>query len=263
MGSAPEEAWRDEDEKGHEVRLAHRFFLGAHPVTRGQFASFVRATRYATEAEGGGLPRGPSAEWKLDRGCKWKHPGFAQDDDHPAACVSWNDAQKFCDGTGFAGCQRTPNGNVRAGPGPRRLTGAATSSLRLRRSTAMRSWAVRRLPVIGRRPSGPSRQIRGVCTTCTAIYGSGASTATDPIGKQELRTRKGRLPDNAANSAAAPGGVGKASCARRRAISWNRPAATKTPDSGFVYSFYTMLFPAGRGFPNACKVNPIADEVPA
>jgi formylglycine-generating enzyme required for sulfatase activity len=96
MGSAPQEPSRDEDEKHHEVRLTHGFFLGAHPVTRGQFASFVRATRYVTEAEGGGLHRGPSAEWKLDPWCNWRHPGFAQDDDHPVACVSWNDAQAFC-----------------------------------------------------------------------------------------------------------------------------------------------------------------------
>jgi formylglycine-generating enzyme len=96
MGSAAEEPSRDGDETLHEVRLTRGFFLGAHPVTRGQFGSFVRAARYVTEAEGGGLHRGPSAEWKLDPWCNWRRPGFAQDDDHPAVCISWNDAQAFC-----------------------------------------------------------------------------------------------------------------------------------------------------------------------
>jgi formylglycine-generating enzyme required for sulfatase activity len=96
MGSASQEPSRDEDEKRHPVRLSRGFFLGAHPVTRGQFASFVRSTRYVTEAEGKGVPRGPSAEWQLDPWCNWRRPGFPQEDDHPAVCVSWNDAQAFC-----------------------------------------------------------------------------------------------------------------------------------------------------------------------
>jgi formylglycine-generating enzyme required for sulfatase activity len=97
MGSSTQEPWRDADEKRHEVKLTRGFFLGAHPVTRGQFASFVRAAHYVTEAEGrGGAHRGPSGEWKLDPWCNWRHPGFPQDDDHPVVCVSWNDAQAFC-----------------------------------------------------------------------------------------------------------------------------------------------------------------------
>jgi formylglycine-generating enzyme required for sulfatase activity len=97
MGSSTQEPSRDTDEKRHEVQLTRGFFLGAHPVTRGQFASFVRAARYVTEAEGGGgAHRGPSGEWKLDPWCNWRHPGFPQDDDHPVVCVSWNDVQAFC-----------------------------------------------------------------------------------------------------------------------------------------------------------------------
>ena len=97
MGSSTQEPSRDADEMRHAVQLTRGFFLGAHPVTRGQFASFVRAARYVTEAEGGGgAHRGPSGEWKLDPWCNWRHPGFPQDDDHPVVCVSWNDAQAFC-----------------------------------------------------------------------------------------------------------------------------------------------------------------------
>ena len=77
--------------------MTRRLFIGAFPVTRGQFASFARAAKYTTDAERqGGTHRGPSGQWKLDPVCGWKHPHFPQDDDHPVVCISWNDAQAFC-----------------------------------------------------------------------------------------------------------------------------------------------------------------------
>ena len=72
--------------------------MGIHPVTRGQFAKFVEATGYKTEAEtGGGGHRwdGKKSEWVLDASTTWRNPGFKQNDDHPVTVVSWNDAQAF------------------------------------------------------------------------------------------------------------------------------------------------------------------------
>ncbi|HVS37472.1 MAG TPA: formylglycine-generating enzyme family protein [Gemmataceae bacterium] len=97
MGSLEDEVKRDADERQRCVRITRGFFIGAFPVTRGQFTAFVRAAKYVTEAERkGGARRGPSGEWRLDPRCSWKHPDFPQEDDHPVVCVSWNDAQAFC-----------------------------------------------------------------------------------------------------------------------------------------------------------------------
>ena len=72
------------------------FALGRMPVTRGQFAAFVRATRYQTDAE----KSGGCYVWtenRFERGAdkNWLGAGMAQADDHPVVCVSWNDAQAY------------------------------------------------------------------------------------------------------------------------------------------------------------------------
>jgi formylglycine-generating enzyme required for sulfatase activity len=69
-------------------------------VTVGQFKAFVTETGYQTEAEKseeGALRRFPDGTWRLDPKANWNHPGFEQTDEHPAVCVSWNDAVAFCD----------------------------------------------------------------------------------------------------------------------------------------------------------------------
>jgi formylglycine-generating enzyme required for sulfatase activity len=85
MGAPDGEEGRFDNEKLHKVRLTQPFYLAAHPVTRGQFGRFVSAENYKTEGERAG-----------DKLITWRNPGFAQDDDHPVVCVSWNDAVAFC-----------------------------------------------------------------------------------------------------------------------------------------------------------------------
>ena len=102
MGSPAGEANRRNHELLHRVVIAGPFLLGAHEVTVGQFASFVRETGYETEAErdgkGGtgwdetkGTFEGPDPKYT------WRNPGFDQTEDHPVVNVSWNDAVAFCD----------------------------------------------------------------------------------------------------------------------------------------------------------------------
>jgi formylglycine-generating enzyme required for sulfatase activity/predicted Ser/Thr protein kinase len=85
------------DDRQHKVTFKRGFFLGVGPVTRGQFARFVQAANYRTEAEQSGGAYGLNgSKWEQNIKFNWRTPGFAQTDDHPVVCVSWNDARAFC-----------------------------------------------------------------------------------------------------------------------------------------------------------------------
>jgi sulfatase modifying factor 1 len=113
MGSPLAESGRGPGELIHAVRITKEFWLGAQEVTRGQFAKFVEATGYRTDAEreasdepkaatevatpqpGAAVPQDGSAPAFAVRPT-WRSPGFEQQDDHPAVHLSWKDAQAFC-----------------------------------------------------------------------------------------------------------------------------------------------------------------------
>jgi formylglycine-generating enzyme required for sulfatase activity len=98
----PEERWREwikADSPRHRVRITKPFYLGVSSVTRGQFAAFVRATGYRTEAETDG-----KGGWGYVAATKssaqkpeftWKNTGFEQTDEHPVVNVTWSDAQAY------------------------------------------------------------------------------------------------------------------------------------------------------------------------
>jgi formylglycine-generating enzyme required for sulfatase activity len=72
------------------------FYLGKYEVTVGQFRTFVQDTNYRTEAEkGDGCFVWSGSKWEKDGSKSWRSPGFSQDDNQPAVCVSWNDTQAF------------------------------------------------------------------------------------------------------------------------------------------------------------------------
>jgi formylglycine-generating enzyme len=100
MGSPKEEKGRGNDEDLHEVEITKDYWLGRTEVTVGHFKAFVADTEYETEAEKGAGAYGwddAKKEWKKDKSYNWKNPGFAQTDEHPVVCVSWNDTKAFCD----------------------------------------------------------------------------------------------------------------------------------------------------------------------
>ena len=107
----------------HPVRL-EEFSIDATSVTNADFARFVAATGYRTEAELFGFsavfhlalaaPReavmGPAEGtpwWYGVKGADWAHPGGPDSSvekipDHPVVHVSWNDAVAYCDWAGRA-----------------------------------------------------------------------------------------------------------------------------------------------------------------
>ena len=86
------------DEKPVHNVCVNDFHLGKYEVTVRQFRTFVQDTNYRTEAEkGDGCYVWNGSQWEKDGSKSWRSPGFSQDDNQPAVCVSWNDTQAFND----------------------------------------------------------------------------------------------------------------------------------------------------------------------
>ena len=88
----------------HAVRLTRSFYIGTTEVTVAQFRRFVEATGYKTSAEASGegatgfsMRRTRLRPFERKPDFTWRAPGFEQGDDHPVACVSWEDARAFCE----------------------------------------------------------------------------------------------------------------------------------------------------------------------
>jgi formylglycine-generating enzyme required for sulfatase activity len=118
MGDTHGDGRRQDGERPvHRVEL-DGFSIDATTVTNADFARFVDATGYRTEAEVFGssavfhlvvradqaevVGRSPRAPWWWDvRGADWRRPEGPRSDldgraDHPVVHVSWNDARAYC-----------------------------------------------------------------------------------------------------------------------------------------------------------------------
>jgi formylglycine-generating enzyme required for sulfatase activity len=103
MGSPEDEVGRWPNEGPvHDVEIRASFYMGACPVTIGQFRAFVKATNYKTAAEQDGKGgQGYNKDTRRWNGYKpefsWHNTGWEQTDDHPVVNIAWQDAVKFCE----------------------------------------------------------------------------------------------------------------------------------------------------------------------
>lgn len=82
-----------------QVRITQPFEIGVYEVTKGQFAQFVAATNYQTDAERENTGWGYSAQknnFVEQPGFCWRECGFEQTDQHPVVNVSHHDGLAFC-----------------------------------------------------------------------------------------------------------------------------------------------------------------------
>ncbi len=81
------------DEKGKRKVTVRAFAMSVTEVTREQFEAFVKERPYKPEGFCWGIDDKQKFEFGGLR--RWDNPGFPQEGDHPAVCVTWHDAKAY------------------------------------------------------------------------------------------------------------------------------------------------------------------------
>jgi formylglycine-generating enzyme len=94
MGSPDSEPGRNKDREGpvHSVTLSRAFAVGKYEVTKVQFARFVQETGFSSS---GGCYVWNGEKVEHDSAKSWRNPGYAQTDNDPVVCISWDDAKAY------------------------------------------------------------------------------------------------------------------------------------------------------------------------
>jgi formylglycine-generating enzyme required for sulfatase activity len=93
-GSASIQGYVAEERPRHEVSIYKPFAIAKYPVTRGEFALFVKSTGYAPSF-GCTLYSPRNHRYPFASVADWSSPGFAQSDEDPVVCVNWKDANAY------------------------------------------------------------------------------------------------------------------------------------------------------------------------
>jgi len=85
---------RPSERPARRVRIARKIALSRTEITRAQWSAFVTAGE--RERPGGrNCNVWAGSEWKAEPTASWREPGFSQEDNHPAVCISWEDAKDY------------------------------------------------------------------------------------------------------------------------------------------------------------------------
>ena len=97
IGSPADEPGRAADEGPlRELTIPRAFAMSRTEVTRAQYQAFLAAS--GQKVEGGCITdRRKPFDWQADEATDFNDPGYVQDEQHPAVCVSWFDAKAFAD----------------------------------------------------------------------------------------------------------------------------------------------------------------------
>ena len=81
-----------------EKTIANSFAMQSKEVSVGEYEQFVANTGYKTEAEKNrGCAYYLNGEPVWEAALNWRNPGFEQDSDFPAVCLTYNDAKAYAD----------------------------------------------------------------------------------------------------------------------------------------------------------------------
>jgi len=95
IGSPDDEPGRGKDEAPRrQITLAYPFAVGRFEVARGEYEAFLKATAHPVRG-GCVTDRAHKGEWSPEPNTTLRDPGFKQADNHPVACVNWDDAQAY------------------------------------------------------------------------------------------------------------------------------------------------------------------------
>ena len=91
IGTPVSEVGRGTDENPQQaVTVGYTLAVGKYPVTRGEFAAFVKDTVQTL----GACEHCDGKSFRVEEGIRWNNT-FHQTDRHPMVCVNWDDAQAY------------------------------------------------------------------------------------------------------------------------------------------------------------------------